>query len=100
MRIPEEITKEHIKQAIALIDNEQSIPPHRASTGYDLRFNGKKYPPKYVLSRAYRLIHSDAMKLRNFRGGHRTNSFLASLDSYRFIRKQGYFNICHAAWSC
>lgn len=49
MPILKNIRKEHVLDAIRYID-EHGVPLKRESTKYDLSFNDKLYPPKYVLS--------------------------------------------------
>ncbi len=49
--IPRELKEDHILQAIERID-DTGVPPRRKSRRYDLVFEGKRYPPKYVISLA------------------------------------------------
>ena len=51
--IPEGLTDEHFKLAAAEIERD-GVPGHRKSVYYDLVLNGRKYPPKYVISIATR----------------------------------------------
>ena len=51
MSIPKNITKEHLLKAISKIDND-GIPKDGDSQYYDVIHNGKKYPPKLVVSYA------------------------------------------------
>jgi len=48
--IPVNITRAHIERAMLEIDAMASIPPRRNSRKYHVEHNGKKYPPKYVIS--------------------------------------------------
>lgn len=51
--IPEKITHEHVVKAIEDIETKKVvIPPNRVSDNYDVEYNGKRYPPKFVISRA------------------------------------------------
>jgi len=50
----EGITREHIIEALKRIDN-QGVPESRKSRKYNLVHNGKKYPPKYVISVAHEI---------------------------------------------
>jgi hypothetical protein len=50
MRIPDNITKEHLLKAIEKIDRE-GIPSNENSTYYDVLHNEKRYPPKLVVSK-------------------------------------------------
>ncbi|UEG55037.1 AAA family ATPase [Mucilaginibacter daejeonensis] len=70
---PQSITREHILQAIAALkDNPKGI---HASTGYDLHFEGRTYPPKAVLRKAHDLAVGGEIWERS--GGPQTNDFLA-----------------------
>jgi hypothetical protein len=47
--IPNNIKREHILKAIEAIQIS-GIPAERISDKYDLKYNNKIYPPKYVIS--------------------------------------------------
>ena len=49
MQIPNNITKAHLIQAINKIDKE-GVPNHADSQYYDVIHNGKRYPPKLIVS--------------------------------------------------
>ncbi len=51
MRFVKQLTREDILQAIQRID-EEGIPTNRDATKFYVAYNGKAYPPKYVLSLA------------------------------------------------
>ena len=76
--IPDEIKVEHIKKALEEIDKD-AIPPRRESDQYDLEYNGKFYPPKYVISIANK-YRDDGKELGSdrFSGGNETVEFLKS----------------------
>lgn len=77
--IPEDqISKEHIVSAISKIESE-GIPAHRASTKFDISYNSKRYPPKYVISVAAKLATGRELPPNEFSGGEQTNSFLKRL---------------------
>jgi copper chaperone CopZ len=76
--IPSKITSEHVKKALAEID-AGSIPPGRKSTKFVLIFNGKRYPPKYVLSLANKFVVGEELDPSSFGGGQETNKFLTRL---------------------
>jgi hypothetical protein len=61
MRIPFSISNADLDEAIRQID-ANDVPPRRQSTGYDLHFNHKKYPPKYVVKLAYESAHGSELK--------------------------------------
>lgn len=63
--IPSGIKKKHIESAIAQIDRE-GIPPARQSVHYDLIFNGKRYPPKYVIFVAAYIANRQYGSARDF----------------------------------
>jgi hypothetical protein len=60
--IPNNIKSEHILAALAEIDRN-GIPPGRQATKFVLVCEGRKYPPKYVLSLAAR--HATGTQLLN-----------------------------------
>lgn len=78
MAIPKEIRKEHIVEAIQYID-AHGVPEERASTKFNLVYNGNLYPPKYVISIAN--LYANGMELppSEFSGGKESNDFLYSL---------------------
>ena len=49
--IPTNITQEHVLSVIAEIDI-QGVPPKRLSRSWYLEYEGRSYPPKYVISKA------------------------------------------------
>jgi hypothetical protein len=68
----------HVEEAIARIDRE-GVPRRRESTKFHLVVEGRRYPPKYVISLA--AAHATGRELRpyEFSGGDETNSVLQSL---------------------
>jgi hypothetical protein len=56
-----------------LID-KKLVPKKRNSTKYDLHYDGRTYPPKYVVSVAN--TFANGPELRGFKGGPQTNNFL------------------------
>lgn len=75
MAIPEDITAQHIRQALRYID-EHGVPPRRQSTRFSLVHRSREYPPKYVLSLAAELGLGRELSPGEFGGGPETNSFL------------------------
>jgi hypothetical protein len=73
--IPQAITKEHLLAALKQIDTN-AVPWHRTSTRFDLLYEGKKYPPKYVISLAAKMATGVELAPEKFSGGDETNSFL------------------------
>lgn len=78
MPIPKNIHREHVLDAIRYID-EHGVPLKRESTKYDLSFNNKLYPPKYVISRANVYANGEELHVSEFSGGDETNSILEQL---------------------
>ena len=81
--IPNEIGKEHILSAIKEI-GKSGIPERRKSTKYDLVYNGKRYPPKYVISIANKYLKSNKLMYElpanEFNGGYsEANKFIIAL---------------------
>jgi 5-methylcytosine-specific restriction protein B len=61
-----EITKENILKAIRIIENNHNLLTGRASSTYDLVYNGKKYPPILVLSEANKINGGKELFLEDF----------------------------------
>ncbi len=76
--IPSNIEREHIIKAIQEIDSN-GIPPGRESRKFCLSFEGKQYPPKYVLSLANKFANDEELDPSEFSGGQETNNFLKEL---------------------
>ena len=96
MKLPSNITNEHILKAIEKIDQE-GIPNDGQSQYYDLFFNNKRYPPKLVVSYANIFANGDPLDRNIFRGGRGTDSFnLLEKNHFRIIKKENslesYFN--------
>lgn len=69
------ITRQHILEAIKRIDVE-GIPNAHQSIKFDLLYEGKRYPPKYVLSLAHVFLTGEMLSHKDFSGGGETNKFL------------------------
>lgn len=74
MSIPFNISKENILQAIAKIDKE-GIASGAYSSTYDVAFNGKKYPPKLIVSYANFFANGSVLDRKSFKGGLNTDCF-------------------------
>jgi hypothetical protein len=85
--IPEEIKRQHILQAISEID-ANGVPRNREATGFDLVYEGKFYPPKYVLSLAAKHATGKELPPSEFTGGVPTNSLLSRLGFEIVTRQQ------------
>lgn len=66
------IEEAHILQALAEIDRH-GVPPAQRSHNWLLLFNGKSYPPKYVLRLASRFAPMEELVPSTFYGGDQTN---------------------------
>ena len=76
--IPLNITREHIIKALEEID-ASTIPQGRKSTKFVLVFNGRRYPPKYVVSLADKFVNGEELNPSEFNGGQESNTFLQRL---------------------
>src|SRR5688572_6680394 len=74
MGIPQNITKEHLIKAIEKIDIE-GIPVDSDSQYYDVVYEGKKYPPKVIVSFANLFANGQILERDQFEGGLGTQSF-------------------------
>lgn len=86
--IPVYIQQKHILQAIEKIDIE-GVPNEYQSTKFDLVFEGKFYPPKYVISLAHFFIDGNKWTRDKFSGGEETNNFLIS-RGFEVVEKNPY----------
>ncbi len=76
------IKHEHVLQAISKIDAE-GVPNDAQSTFYDLVYDGKAYPPKYLLSLAGEFANGVLLDRGLFSGGEKSKAF-------RHLRKLGF----------
>jgi 5-methylcytosine-specific restriction enzyme A len=76
--IPKNLTKKDIFKAIQEID-VNGIPLNRNSTGWDVLYDGKHYPPKYLISIANKFTNGEELQPQEFSGGSESNKFLMSL---------------------
>jgi len=76
--IPKNIKEEHVIKAIEEVERV-GIPKDRSSKKYLLEFNGKQYPPKYVISLANKYANGKELNSSEFSGGKETNDFLKTL---------------------
>ncbi|WP_244906736.1 HNH endonuclease [Neobacillus soli] len=78
MPIPKNINTDHIKKALQKIERE-GVPERRESTRFNLLYEGKYYPPKYVISIANIFANGEEYSSTLFNGGFETNKFLRNL---------------------
>ncbi|MHC2780092.1 hypothetical protein [Bradyrhizobium liaoningense] len=76
------LTADHVKKAIVEIDQE-GIPKDAASSTYDLVQGDKRYPPKLVLSLAFKHAAGKELSRSDFTGGEDTWAF-------RVLRQLGF----------
>jgi hypothetical protein len=76
--ISEKVRPQHVLAALQRIDRD-GVPPGRASRGYDLVHDGKRYPPKYALTLAIEEAGEKRPSPDDLGGGEETNSFLRGL---------------------
>jgi 5-methylcytosine-specific restriction protein B len=76
------VTEEHLRQALREIDQE-GVPQGAESTGYDLVYEGKRYPPKLALSLAVKYATGEPLDRAAFSGGEASSAF-------RLLRRLGF----------
>jgi hypothetical protein len=84
--IPQNIKNEHILKAIEEVERS-GIPRERSSDRYDLEYNKKLYPPKYIISLANKYANGKGLDHSQFSGGNETNNFLKLLG-FNIIDKE------------
>jgi len=82
MSIPNNISKEHLLKAIAKVDKD-GIPKDGDSQFYDVVYEGKRYPPKILVS--YANIFANGKELDR-------NSFSAGVgkESFKLLEREGF----------
>ncbi|KVC55645.1 MrcB family domain-containing protein [Burkholderia stagnalis] len=78
----EGVTEEHVRQALHEIDQD-GVPEDAESTGYDLIYDGKRYPPKLALSLAVKHATGEPLDRATFSGGEASSAF-------RLLRRLGF----------
>jgi len=76
--IPKNIEKSHILKAIKEVNNSE-IPKGRKSRKFFLEYDGRAYPPKYIISRANIFANREELNPETFGGGFESNDFLIGL---------------------
>jgi hypothetical protein len=79
------LTQKSIQRGIAQIDRD-GVPTTRQSLHYDLLVNGKRYPPKYVVSLAWLLVNGVGHARRAFNAVEAKNYFIKK--GYRIIDRR------------
>ena len=80
--VPENILKEHIEKAIQEIDNN-GIEKGAHSSTYDVLHDGKRYPPKLVISLANKYANGEILPRDTFSGG-------PSHPAFKLLDKLGF----------
>ena len=75
--IPQDITIEHIRGAIRRVRRD-GVPGRRRSRGYCLIDHDCHFPPKYIISLAYKIVSGRTLRSDEFVGGQQSNDFLRS----------------------
>ena len=83
--IPGNILKKHILKALGMIDR-MGVPNNRISKKFDLLSNNKKYPPKYTISIANKIVNNTELNPETYSGGYESNNFLIRLG-FKIIDK-------------
>src|SRR3954470_8251261 len=63
--IPKGLSHVHFLRAATEVER-RGVPRSRAARHYDLLLNGKKYPPKYIISLANRFAHGSVFPAGSF----------------------------------
>ena len=79
MTIPHNITREHVLKALREI-NEKGVPEGKASRTWFLLYEGKRYPPKYVISLANKYAN----------GYELPSSEFITTEAVSYLRKLGF----------
>ena len=83
--IPRNIRKEHIISALATIDKE-GYPKEHESIKYSLVYEGRKYPPVWVIRTANLFANNEPLDPTLYSGGEQSNNFLKK-SGFRIVKK-------------
>ncbi len=98
MAIPKNISKEHLLKAIAKIDKD-GIPKDGGSKYFDVVYNGKKYPPKIIVSYANYFANGKELDRNSFSGGMETQCFkLLEKNDFIIQKKSVSYYVLGASW--
>ena len=87
--IPRGITRDHLLAAIRQLD-QGAAHKFGESTGYDVLFNSKRYPPKAVVGLAAEHLLGKKFGPYDFKGGLNTRCFaVLSTSGFVIVTKQG-----------
>ncbi len=85
--IPKTIAREHILKALEHIDFTVYDKRYE-SIKYDLLYNGLRYPPKFIISFAYKFVSGKFLPFTEFSGGSESKNFLLG-HGFSLIDKLG-----------
>jgi hypothetical protein len=88
--IPKTITKDHLLKAIEQV-NIEAYDNKYESTKYDILHNGRRYPPKLIISLAYSFVSGTPHLVAEFNGGAESNNFLQA-HGFSIVDKEGYIS--------
>jgi predicted HNH restriction endonuclease len=88
--IPKGFQRQHFLKAIAEIDRD-GVPKSRESHRYDLLLNGKKYPPKYVISIANKYLAGTKWSSYEFNAVEAKDYFIR--NGYKIIDRKSISRI-------
>ena len=83
--IPRNIKKEHIISALSRID-EEGYPVAHEPIRYYLVYEGRKYPPVWVIRTANMFANGKPLDTALFSGGRQSNNFLRK-SGFRIVKK-------------
>ena len=91
MSIPNNITKEDIIEAIQKIDDgQEKVPIHREGIKYEISYNGKGYPQKFLISLANKIRNGKELSSEEFIANEATR-YLENLG-FKVSVKENYHN--------
>src|SRR5262249_18854072 len=76
--IPSGLTRAHVLAALERVD-ATGVPAGRSGRTFELRHEGRAYPPKLVVSTACEIAFGQALGRAAFSGGKETNGCLLRL---------------------
>jgi len=83
--IPRNIRKDHILTALTVIDKE-GYPKQHESIKYSLVYEGRKYPPVWVIRTANIFANGEPLDPTFYSGGEQSNNFLRKFG-FRIVKK-------------
>ncbi|RXK83771.1 MrcB family domain-containing protein [Filimonas effusa] len=96
MKIPENIDRNHLIDAIKKIDTD-GVPSDAQSKFYDVLYEGKRYPPKLIASYANLFANGEILDRNEFRGGAGTACFkLLEGHGFQIVAKDDIYPIINA----